>query len=168
MRKWAKKPTTFAYMCQTTTKCNIYFTCYCHIWKLVHVKIWGNNVSMCQIWKDWHQPCDRDPRTQMTMTPTTTTAQSECTSWVGCWPHQPKILFQSSITCISSGVGWAQRGAQLRHILFSVSISRSHHMNSASHLPPCPCTGAFLTLRPWNSIALSPLKSNLHKSNNSR
>lgn len=61
------------------------------------------------------------------------------------------------ITCISFGVGWAHLGAQLREILLSGSISRSHHMKSASHLPPSPSTADFLTLRPLNSIALFPV-----------
>lgn len=67
---------------------------------------------------------------------------------------------QWSRHCSSSGLGWPHPGAQLRLILFFVSISRSHHMKIPSVSPACRASNVFddwlSNFRGW-----VPLKSNL-------
>jgi hypothetical protein len=62
--------------------------------------------------------------------------------------------------CNSLGRGWAQPGAQLKLMLFLVSISRSHHMNIPSVCPELSTSNVFSD-RLSKSSEEQPLKSNL-------
>ena len=80
----------------------------------------------------------------------------DCESGILPLSYRAPLVGVGVITCMLSGVGWAQRGAQLSMISARVSISRSHHMNRLRHDPPCT-TDATCWLVPLNSMGLWPL-----------
>ena len=71
--KWKYRSNNFTYMCQNTTKCNVYLTCYCHVCasniyapQMPHmqISICADMSQLCQyiglIAAKCNQQCDQD------------------------------------------------------------------------------------------------------------